>query len=119
MASTAVARLDVEIVESARLTSEVMSRSTSQQLTHWARIGREVEAAASMTPKEIAEALSGSASYDQLNSGEQAVVRALWSEALDTRMAELDYESRFWAEGRPYAELDERGQVVVRSSARP
>jgi len=119
MASTAVARVDVEIVESARLTTDAMSRSTSQQLTHWARIGREVEAAASMTPKEIAETLSGSTSYDQLNTGEQAVVRALWSEALDTRITELDYESRFRAEGRSYAELDERGHVVVRNSVRP
>jgi hypothetical protein len=114
MATTAVTRVDLEIVESARITGEVMSRNTSQQVTHWARIGREVEAAESMSPKAIAEVLSGTAHYDQLNSGSQAVVRALWSEAIDSRLAELDYQSRFRAEGRIYAELDEDGHVVVR-----
>jgi hypothetical protein len=118
MRSTAVTRVDVEIVESARVAGEVMSRSTSQQLTHWARIGREIEAAEGMSPKAISEVLAGTAHYDHLNTGSQAVVRALWSEALDDRIAGVNFQTRFMAEGRAYAELDDDGNVVVRSPSR-
>jgi ParD-like antitoxin of type II bacterial toxin-antitoxin system len=118
MGSTTVTRVDSEIVESARVAGELMSRNTSQQVTHWARIGREIEAAESMSPKAISEVLAGAAHYDHLSSGGQAVVRALWSEALDARIADVNFQSRFMAEGRAYAELDEAGNVVVHNPAR-
>lgn len=114
MASTVPTRIDGELHSSAALVGDVMSRSATQQLNHWARIGREIEAAASVSQHEVAEVLSGRREYDRLNADEQAVVRAEWAERLNARIDALDLGSEFAREGLAYAELDDEGQVVVR-----
>ena len=57
MATTSPTRIDDDVFESARHFGATMSRSASQQVTHWARIGRELEAGASVSPREIAKAV--------------------------------------------------------------
>ena len=74
MASTSPARIDDDLYASAKLAGTVQSRSASQQVVHWARIGREIEASASVSAKEIGEVLAGARSYDSLDAKEQAVV---------------------------------------------
>lgn len=118
MASTSPTRIDTDVVESARHVAEIMNRSASQQISHWARIGREVEAAASTSPRAITNVLTGPGAYDDLGAEEQAVVRATWAEAISLRISELDLRRRFLAEGRSFAELDDDGHVVRRSPAR-
>lgn len=115
MATTSVTRIDDDVFESARHYGAAMSRSASQQITHWARIGRELEAAASVSQREIANVLTGEESYDRLSAEQQAVIRADWSELLGARIRELDFAQEFAARGRPYVELDEAGQVVRRT----
>jgi stage V sporulation protein SpoVS len=112
MATTSGTRIDDDLFDSARLFGAVLSRSASQQITHWARIGRELETAASTSPRAIAEVLSGEGTYDSLTSEEQAVVRAGWAEAVEQRVASLDLAREFAAEGRSYVELDKAGHVV-------
>jgi len=91
----------------------VMSRSATQQLNHWARIGREVEASESISQRSVAEVLNGRRPYDELNAHEQAVVRAEWTERLEARLEALDLGDELAGEGRAYAELDDGGRVVV------
>ena len=117
MATTSPTRIDDDLFASAKAVGEVMSRSASQQVSHWARIGRELEAAASVSQRAIAEVLAGEASYDRLTAEEQAVIRAEWSERIDTRIASLDLARLFAAEGRSFVELDDDGAVVRRSIA--
>jgi len=117
MATTSPTRIDDDLFASAKAVGEVMSRSASQQVSHWARIGRELEAAASVSQRAIVEVLAGEASYDRLTAEEQAVVRAEWSERIDTRIASLDLARLFAAEGRSYVELDDDGAVVRRTVA--
>ena len=92
-----------------------MSRSASQQITHWARIGRELESAVSVSHREIADVLTGRGSYDALSAEQQAVIRAGWIELLDARIRALDLAEEFAGQGRSYVELDESGQVVRRT----
>jgi hypothetical protein len=99
---------------SAKLAGSVQSRSASQQVAHWARIGREIEASSSISHKEIAAVLAGSRSYDSLDPKEQAVVRAEWSARMDEARAELDLAKDFAPAGRTWVELDEKGCVVER-----
>lgn len=106
-------RIDGDLYESARLAAAAYSRSTAQQITHWARIGRELEAAPAVSQRAIGEVLAGARSYDSLTDKEQAIVRAEWAERIEARRVGLDLEARFAAEGRPYAVLDEHGEVVV------
>ena len=116
MPTTSPARIDDDLYASARLAGEVQSRSTSQQVVHWARIGREIEASAAISQREIAQVLAGSQSYDGLNAREQALVRAEWSVRMDELRAALNFAQEFAAEGTRWVELDDEGAVVERSS---
>jgi hypothetical protein len=116
MSTTSPTRIDDDVFASAKLVGPVMGRSASQQVSHWARIGRELEASGSVSHREIAQVLTGRGDYDSLTPKEQAVVRAEWSERMTQRREALDLTVTFGGEGRPYAELDDDGNVVVRGA---
>ena len=117
MATTSPARIDDDLYASAKLAGEVQSRSASQQVVHWARIGREIEASSTISPREIAAVLAGSRSYDSLNAKEQAVVRAEWAKQMTRRRDELNLAEEFAATGRTWVELDDDGNVIERGDA--
>jgi hypothetical protein len=110
--------VDEDLFASAQMVGAVMDRSAAQQITHWARIGRELEAAAQVSHRAIAEVLANGARYDDLSEEEQAVVRAEWWHRLEARRAQLDLAKRFAQEERTYVELDERRRVVTREPAK-
>lgn len=112
MATTSPTRVDDDLYASAKLVGEVMSRSAAQQLTHWARIGRQLESSGSVSPRAISSVLAGSASYDTLNPREQAVVRAEWEERMTALREGLNFEAELSAIGEPYSELGSHGHVV-------
>jgi hypothetical protein len=119
MASTSPTRIDDQLYALAKAAGAVNSRSASQQITHWARLGRELEAASSVSPREIADVLSGHGDYDGLNTHEQAIVRTEWAERMTNRLTALDLASEFTAAGQTYAELDEHGYSVRRTPSTP
>lgn len=94
-----------------------MDRSVSQQLAHWARIGRELEAGPTVSVQAVADVLAGADDYDRLSAEEQAVVRAAWGERVADRLAGLNLAATFAAEGRSYVELADDGSVVRRTPA--
>jgi hypothetical protein len=112
MATTTPTRIDDELYASAKVVASLMSRSAAQQLAHWARIGREIEASESISQHSIAAVLARRVHYDQLSPHEQAVVRAEWVERMDARREDLDFMAEFAAAGKPYVGLDAQGQVV-------
>lgn len=116
MATTSPARIDDDLYASAKLAGSVQSRSASQQVAHWARIGREIEASASISQREITEVLAGSRSYDSLDPKEQAVVRAEWSARMDETRSSLNLAEAFTKSRRTWVELDDMGRVVERSA---
>ncbi|MHB1925004.1 MAG: TA system antitoxin ParD family protein [Acidimicrobiales bacterium] len=79
------------------MVGEVQSRSAAQQVAHWARIGREIEAAAGISHREIAAVLDGSGRYDALSAKEQAVVRAEWAARMAARRQGLDLSAELAA----------------------
>ena len=116
MATTSPARIDDDLYASAKLVGEVQSRSASQQVVHWARIGREIEASTVTSYKEIAGVLAGSRSYDTLSPRDQAIVRAEWATRMDARRRDLNLAREFGAAGRSWVELDDDGNVVEREA---
>ena len=121
MPSTSPARIDDELFASAQAVGSLMSRSAAQQIAHWARIGRELEAGVSVSIADIGQVLEGAQSYDDLTPEEQALVRATWAERLAERLSSLNLVADFRAEGQTYVELDASGNVVHRkpSARRP
>jgi len=118
MATTSPTRIDDDLYATAKAAGEVMSRSASQQIAHWARIGRELEAAESVSHRDIARVLGGRHDYDALTAEEQAVVRAEWAERVTARRTSLDLAKDLEAEGVAYSELDAAGDVVRREPRR-
>jgi hypothetical protein len=112
-------RLDAEITEAARVAAARMSRSVAQQVSHWARIGLELERARDVSAAEIRRVLDGQTGYDTLSSKEQAVVRAVWSSRVDSLRETLRLDRDFAAAGYRYAEIDEHGALVLREPAAP
>jgi hypothetical protein len=117
MTASSPTRIDEDVTSAAKVAAEVFSRSTAQQVNHWARIGRELEASTSISQRDIAEVLAGRASYDELSAREQAVVRADWSERMTALREGLDLAAEFAAAGESWTEADAAGAPVERSGA--
>ncbi|MDT0203482.1 TA system antitoxin ParD family protein [Nocardioides sp. AE5] len=111
--STMPTRIDGDLFAAAKSSGSVNSRSAAQQIDHWARIGREFEASANVSHRDVEAVLSGQGRYDALQEREQAIVRATWDERIAERIDTLDLAERFREEGVSYAEADEDGALVV------
>ena len=115
MAGTAPTRIDEDVASAAKAAAALLSRSAAQQVNHWARIGRELEASKSLSQRDIAQVLAGHSTYDALNAREQAVVRAEWSERMTALRENLDLAAEFTAAGQAWVEADGHGNVVKRT----
>lgn len=115
---TTPTRFDAALFASAQAAGARSHRSAAQQLAHWARLGRELEATAGLSQRDIDRVLAGQISYDDVADREQAAVRTAWREAIDADLASLNLRERFEAEGRTrWSEADEHGNVVVHETA--
>jgi hypothetical protein len=112
--ASAPTRIDEDLFAAAKSAGEVLSRSAAQQINHWARIGRELEASPAVSARDIAAVLSGRAPYDDLPTREQAIVRAEWAERMAALRADLDLEEELTAAGDTWVEADAQGQTVER-----
>lgn len=112
--STTPTRFDAALFESAQAAGSRTHRSAAQQLAHWARLGRELEASAGISQRDIDRVLAGQLSYDEVGDREQAAVRTGWREGADTDLAALDLWARFAEQGRTqWSDADEHGTVQV------
>lgn len=107
-------RIDGDLYEAAKAVGAAESRSAAQQLTHWARIGREVEASPRTSQRDIQRVLAGRGRYDDLSETEQARVRASWDEQVAERIASLNFAADFTAAARPWTDADADGRPVER-----
>ena len=107
-------RVDGDLFDAAKSVGAVASRSAAQQFSHWARIGRELEASPSASVRDIERVLAGESSYDELGERDQAVVRASWSEQIADSRDDLDLAAEFAQAGRSWTDADEHGDPVRR-----
>lgn len=114
MRSAPPTRLDDEIYADAAAAGKHMGRSAAKQVSHWARIGREVEAAAVMATRRrrVDAVLAGRDDYDQLDADDQALVRSVWAERIDEQAATVDVGAAKQAAGLPYLTVDDTGNVI-------
>lgn len=117
MSKTIPLRVEAELFEAAKSVGAITSRTATQQLAHWARIGRELEAAPGTSTGDIQRVLAGEASYDALGEHDQAIVRTTWDERMTERRTRLDLAAEFTQAGRSWTEADEQGRVLKRTAA--
>lgn len=110
--ATAPTRIDGDLFAAAQASGALHSRSAAQQVNHWARIGRELEASANVSQRDIELVLAGDGRYDELAEREQAVVRGVWDERILERLASLDLRGELAADGGTWAESDADGRVT-------
>ncbi len=116
--STTPTRFDAALFESAQAAGARTHRSAAQQLAHWARLGRELEAASGLSQRDIDRVLAGQLSYDDIGDRDQAAVRTAWLEGVDADLTSLDLRARFKAQGRTrWSEADEQGNVTVHQTS--
>lgn len=113
MRTTPPTRLPADVYDAAAAQAAVESRTTPQQVAHWARIGRELEMSPQVNHRAVAQVLAGDGSYDALGEREQALVRGAWSERVTALREQLNYEADFAASGESYAEADEDGNLIL------
>lgn len=113
-------RVDGDLFDAAKSVGAVASRSAAQQISHWARIGRELEASPGTSPRDVQRVLAGEVgySYDDLDERGQAVVRAIWDEQMAERRGSLDLAAEFTQVGRSWSEADKQGDAVERIISR-
>lgn len=111
-------RLDAQLLGMAKLAGSRQSRSAAQQIAHWARVGREIEASRTISAHAIAAVLAGRESYDTLDVEDQAVVRAEWTTRLDAVADGIDLAAEFKASGRrTWIDIAPDGSIVRREAA--
>jgi hypothetical protein len=115
--STAPTRIDSDVLAAAKTAGAAASRSAAQQVSYWARLGKQLEQANTLNAKAIARVLAGAEHYDTLGEFDQAAVRAVWDEQIDDAIAGLNYESALEAAGDEWAEADADGNVVLRGAS--
>lgn len=108
--------LDPALVASAQSSAGSMGRTLSEQMAHWVRVGRELERCPELTASSVQAVIEGHGNYDALNSLEQVMVRADWSERIDTARRNLRLDLILAAQGREVVELDQQGKLVVRTA---
>lgn len=118
MASTIPTRIDDDLFAAAKAVGAVVSRSAAQQINHWARIGRQLEASAHISQPDITRVLSGEISYDAVNAHAQAAVRAEWEERMTALREGLDFTAELNATGGTWAEADPKGRPVLHPPAK-
>ncbi|HEU0256304.1 MAG TPA: hypothetical protein VFQ96_00535, partial [Microbacteriaceae bacterium] len=79
-----------DLFDAAKLVGTIANRSAAQQINHWARIGRELEASPGTSLRDIRRVLPGEASYDDFGEHSQAVMRAIWDEQMAEGRARLN-----------------------------
>lgn len=119
MGSTAASptRVNKDVYGAAKAAAALTGRTVAEQLSHWAKVGSEVEAIALLElrrRRRTAEELLAGRGYDSLPADEQALVRAAWDEEMDERLASTDVAADKHAAGQPVITLDEDGHVVRR-----
>lgn len=107
-------RIDEDLFAAAKSAGEVVGRSATQQINHWARVGRELETSSAVSARDLAALLVGLASYDDLGAGEKAVVRAEWDERMTELRTSLNFEDEFTAAGDTWVEADQQGHAIER-----
>ncbi len=91
-ASTPI-RIADELYAAVARVAPMASRTTTQQIAHWARIGRELEASPEISVEDIARMLRGAQDSDALDPKEQAMALVEEAQILDNSRARTPFRS--------------------------
>ena len=112
-AATRPTRVAADLLEAAARVAKFESRSATQQLDHWARIGQNVSMHETAARRRVEAALAGDLALAELSSDEQAVVNAELDVAIAERAQATSFGDLLAAEGITTVALDDDGNLVA------
>ena len=112
MAADKVTRFAADLVDAAAVEGARNSRSTKQQLDHWARVGRTVSTHHSTARRRVEAALDGTLTLSDLNPEERLVTNAEADASIAERLRTVDYGAVLAAEGVSTVALNDEGRLV-------
>lgn len=107
-----VTRFAADLVEAAAAEATRQSRSTKQQLDHWARVGRAVSSQQTASRRRVEAALAGDLDLAELTVEEGVVFNAEISAAIEESLARTSYGDTLAARGITTVALDDSGELV-------
>lgn len=111
-AADRVTRFAADLIDSAAAEGARQSRSTKQQLDHWARVGRAVSTQQSASRRRVEAALAGDLEIGELTVEEGVVFNAEISAAIEENLARANYGDVLMARGVTTVALNEAGEIV-------
>jgi len=112
LAPDRVTRFAADLVDSAAIEGARQSRSSKQQLDHWARVGRAVSEHHSAARRRVEAALAGELELSELTDPERVVVDAELDAAIQENLHRTHYGSVLAARGITTVALDDDGNLV-------
>ena len=112
MAADRVTRFAADLVDAAAVEGARHSRSTKQQLDHWARVGRTVSTHHSTARRRVEAALDGTLALTDLTTEERLVTNAEFDAAIAERLRTVHYGEVLAAEGVATVALNDEGNLV-------
>src|ERR1700677_1642222 len=112
MAADKVTRFAADLVDAAAVEGARHSRSTKQQLDHWARVGRTVSTHHPTPRRGVEAALQGTLALTDLTTEERLVANAESDAAITERLSTVHYGDVLAAEGVATVALDDEGRLV-------
>jgi hypothetical protein len=105
-------RVASDVAANASSVAPAENRSVAEQISHWARIGMQVERAGSVANRRIIDAAEGRVPFAALSADERTAAHAL----VDARIAELAASQSFGAAtraaGAATVSIDDDGTLV-------
>ena len=111
-ATDRVTRFAADLVDAAAAEGARQSRSTKQQLDHWARVGRAVSSQHTASRRRVEAALAGDLELSELTVEEGVVFNAEVSAAIEESVARTNYGDTLAARGVTTVALDDSGELV-------
>lgn len=111
---TRTARLAADLIAAAEREAARESRSTRQQLDHWARLGMRVSMRSTAARRRIERALAGEVPLSALDDEERAVANAELDVNIAGAAARTSYVDQLAREGVTTVVIDEGGRFVER-----
>jgi hypothetical protein len=107
-----VTRFAADLIDSAAAEGARQSRSTKQQLDHWARVGRAVSTQQTASRRRVEAALAGDLEIGELTVEEGVVFNAEISAAIEENLARANYGDVLTARGVTTVALNDAGELV-------
>src|SRR5579862_4460226 len=105
-------RFAIDLLESAAVEGRRESRSTKQQLDHWARVGRSVSMHQTAARRRVEAALAGELAFADLTEAERLVANAELDASIQAEAEHTSFGDRLAGEGVTTVALDEDGALI-------